>query len=62
MLKHSKEEGPKAIIEAMIDYDEEEDESDDPDPNAVISLGEDEEEYKQKRIERKFYIFYLNIF
>nr|CAD2203284.1 unnamed protein product [Meloidogyne enterolobii] len=53
MVKHSKEEGPKAIIDAMIDYDEEEDESDDPDPNAVISLGEDEEEYKQKRIERK---------
>uniref|UniRef100_A0A914ML26 Uncharacterized protein n=1 Tax=Meloidogyne incognita TaxID=6306 RepID=A0A914ML26_MELIC len=53
MLKHSKEEGPKAIIEAMIDYDEEEDESDDPDPNAVISLGEDEEEYNRKRIERK---------
>nr|CAD2177720.1 unnamed protein product [Meloidogyne enterolobii] len=52
-VKHSKEENPKAILDAMIDYDEEEDESDDPDPNAVISLGEDEEEYKQKRIERK---------
>uniref|UniRef100_A0A914P2E3 Uncharacterized protein n=1 Tax=Meloidogyne incognita TaxID=6306 RepID=A0A914P2E3_MELIC len=51
-VKHSKEEDP-AIIEALIDYDEEEDDSDDPDPNAAISLGEDEEDYKRMRIERK---------
>uniref|UniRef100_A0A914MEJ6 Uncharacterized protein n=1 Tax=Meloidogyne incognita TaxID=6306 RepID=A0A914MEJ6_MELIC len=51
--KHSKEQDPdhEAILEAVMDY--EEDESDDPDPNAVISLGEDEEEYNRRRIERK---------
>nr|CAD2188791.1 unnamed protein product [Meloidogyne enterolobii] len=60
-VKHSKEEDP-AIIEALIDYDEEEDDSDDPDPNDVISLGEDEEEYKRRRIERKFDIFLFKYF
>nr|CAD2196474.1 unnamed protein product [Meloidogyne enterolobii] len=57
--KHSKEQehDHEAILEAVMDYEEEEDESDDPDPNAVISLGEDEDEYNRRRIERKFDIF-----
>ncbi|CAK5079723.1 unnamed protein product [Meloidogyne enterolobii] len=61
-VKHSKEEVTKDILDAMMDYDEEEDESDDPDPNDVISLGEDEEEYKRRRIERKFVIFLFKYF